>query len=712
MTNHNPTFTSSNATGSFSENSNTTGSTAAHALSGTMNFTDSDHSDTHTTSATLKTVSWAGGTIPTLSRNDLNAAMTSSILSDSNGSGKISWNFSAPDKDFDFLAKNETLVLTYELKVSDNHGGSTTHTVTITITGTDDKPVITMGASAIVNEQANHSLSLSFDTAHIALSFTDPDLDNTGHTATVTGVSATGNTSGILPGSLGTAELMSFFDINNVVKNSGSSSGTINTTFSAPDLAFDYLGAGQTVTITYVVQLDDHAGGVSTQNVTVTVVGTNDAPAYICGPEFAHLVEGQNLTAGNLTAHGDLLFGDLDLSDTHTVSVAASATKSGGGAVPLTNAQLLAAMHTTLDDSNGTLLGDVAWNFAIADSSVNFLQAGETLTITYNITIKDPSNATDTETVTITILGTNHPVVITSGAGIRECLGAGRHHRLGDGRQHATRHARLHRHRHERHAQRDGNARLVELVERHDPGRDAVRPRGRARNRAARLHRHRQRQHRLDVQHRRQQARLPRRRRDHDGRLQRQGGGRQHQLHADRHRDGDRIERRAGDHQRAAIEHGRRTGGQDRILLAGFDEPGTDRDAGVQRRRPQRCARGERVACLRGLVGQSGLPAGVDRERPDDGAGDDAARFHGLGVGRCRLELQHSRQGSRFSRGRRDADDHLRRHRERRLHQLDAAGDDRCKRRAGSARRDRRRPRPLPTRPIPTRIPRRPSATC
>ena len=42
MSNHNPNITSSNASGSFSENANTTGSNALHNLSGTMNFTDSD----------------------------------------------------------------------------------------------------------------------------------------------------------------------------------------------------------------------------------------------------------------------------------------------------------------------------------------------------------------------------------------------------------------------------------------------------------------------------------------------------------------------------------------------------------------------------------------------------------------------------------------------------------------------------------------------
>ena len=82
-------------------------------------------------------------------------------MSDSNGSGKIKWTFNDADNDFDFLAKNQTLVLTYNIKVSDNHGGSAIQTVKITVTGTDDKPVITATAVATVTEQANKTLSLS-----------------------------------------------------------------------------------------------------------------------------------------------------------------------------------------------------------------------------------------------------------------------------------------------------------------------------------------------------------------------------------------------------------------------------------------------------------------------------------------------------------------------------------------------------------------------
>ena len=70
----------------------------------------------------------------------------------------------------------------------------------------------------MVTEQAGQTLSFSPDIAHVTLNFVDQDLANTGHTATVIGVSASGNTAGLLPGALGTAELMSFFHVDNVVK--------------------------------------------------------------------------------------------------------------------------------------------------------------------------------------------------------------------------------------------------------------------------------------------------------------------------------------------------------------------------------------------------------------------------------------------------------------------------------------------------------------
>lgn len=417
MTNHTPVFTSSSATGSFTEFVDLNDSTTLHTLSGTMSFKDSDKTDTHTTSATLHSAVLSSGTIiPAASLAHFQTAMQSQILSDASGSGQLKWSFSDQDQDFDFLAKNQTLVLTYDVKVSDNNGGFAVQTVKITVTGTDDKPVINMTTAATVTEQSNQTLSFSPDTVHVALNFTDDDLTNIGHTATVIGVSASGATAGLLPGLLGDAELMSFYHVDNVVKTSGSSSGTINTTFAASDLAFDYLAAGQHLDLTYTVQLDDHAGGISTQTVMVSVVGSNDKPIFQSCPESAALVEDQNVDpTGNLTAHDTLFFTDIDLADAHAVATTVTATRSGGGSIPLTNAQLLAAFDAGLHDSTGHVIGEVDWNFAFPNSSTNFLNGGETLKLVYHVTVDDGHGGSTTQDVTITILGVNHPVVITGG---------------------------------------------------------------------------------------------------------------------------------------------------------------------------------------------------------------------------------------------------------------------------------------------------------
>ena len=116
--------------------------------------------------------------------------------------------------------------------------------------------------------------------------------------------------------------------------------------------------------------------------MVVTVNGTNDKPVVLAFPESEHLTEGENLSGGNLTAQGDFLFSDIDLSDTHTVSTTVTATRSGGGTVPISDADLIAAMGAAIDpNSTSQLLGEVNWSFALPNSAVDFLAKGETLTL-------------------------------------------------------------------------------------------------------------------------------------------------------------------------------------------------------------------------------------------------------------------------------------------------------------------------------------------
>ncbi|WP_255315092.1 VCBS domain-containing protein, partial [Aliivibrio sp. 1S165] len=50
------------------------------------------------------------------------------------------------------------------------------------------------------------------------------------------------------------------------------------------------LGVGETLDIVYVVQVEDNHGGIDTQEVTITVTGSNDGPT-ISGTDTGSVVE-------------------------------------------------------------------------------------------------------------------------------------------------------------------------------------------------------------------------------------------------------------------------------------------------------------------------------------------------------------------------------------------------------------------------------------
>ena len=100
-------------------------------------------------------------------------------------SGALGWSFSAPDPAFDYLAAGERATLTYAVRISDPSGRSVVQNVTITVTGTNDAPVIAGGTTTAVRlERTALTGSTTVDTATGAILFTDADFSDT-HTATV-----------------------------------------------------------------------------------------------------------------------------------------------------------------------------------------------------------------------------------------------------------------------------------------------------------------------------------------------------------------------------------------------------------------------------------------------------------------------------------------------------------------------------------------------
>jgi hypothetical protein len=145
--------------------------------------------------------------------------------------------------------------------------------------------------------------------------------------------------------------------------------------------------------------------------VTITLTGTNDQPVITSAAETAGLTEVANAT----TTSGVLNFKDVDLDDTHTPAVALlSAVWSGGSLTTaqqdaLTAADALTASIAT--DSTNTGSGAVDWNFSLSDKDLGFLTAGQTLSLTYDVAVKDDSGASNAtsapQTVTVIITGTS-----------------------------------------------------------------------------------------------------------------------------------------------------------------------------------------------------------------------------------------------------------------------------------------------------------------
>jgi VCBS repeat-containing protein len=187
--------------------------------------------------------------------------------------------------------------------------------------------------------------------------------------------------------------------------------------FAIADQDLDFLADGETLTANYNVAVGDASTSAS-QTVSVVITGANDAVAVTSGPDSADVAEQVDTTGSSTpdTANGSLSFADVDLGDTHSVSVAlTSAVWSGDPdyVPPATRADLETALATALNDSTGSGSGSIGWTFNIRDSDLDFLSAGETLTATYDVTVFDGTTSS-TQTVTITMTGAQDTAIVVN----------------------------------------------------------------------------------------------------------------------------------------------------------------------------------------------------------------------------------------------------------------------------------------------------------
>jgi VCBS repeat-containing protein len=433
----------------LTERAGATGATDADTISGLIRFVDQNLGDRPTVSISLAEApnyvyKDAGqhdvtGSLSALQKQSIAATQIQiSVVSDpgNNNNGSAVWTYTIPDKVFDFLAAGETVTLTYMVRVDTNFAVSPESTfipITITITGTNDKPTVATSGGTVIEQVGTGNEALDVITGTVT--FTDVDLtDRPIVSAELSSVQpfkyldAEGND---ITATLTPAQLAAISAVKvplTVVQGAGNgNNGTATWTYSVPDHLFDFLGEDEKLILNYVVQVDDGHGGVVSTPLTVSidgadvnVEGTNDVPTIVEDDTIPTGAVTEDDAAVTLTANGTIAFNDPDLTDTHTASFVPKSTTSNAHLPGFNNGTSYIgtfALGTVIQSPGASSRGSVGWTFTIDDNDpvLQSLAEGQTITQVYTVTVDDHHGGIVTKDVTVTITGTNDAPTITSG---------------------------------------------------------------------------------------------------------------------------------------------------------------------------------------------------------------------------------------------------------------------------------------------------------
>ncbi len=409
----------------------TTGDSTGAALSaeagltaaGTLSVTDVDTLDSVTALVSGVAISGNAGDLDLTTALSLLQVTPGAIAADIGDANNLGWSFDASAVNFAYLATGESITLDYTVNATDGHGSLVSQIVTVTVTGSNDGPVVALtGTDSAAAALAETDAGL---TAAGTLSVTDADTSDT-VAASITGVSIAGNSGGI-----DSATLLAMLHISpDALAADSGDAQNLAWSFDSAGQAFDYLADGETLTLSYNIALDDGHGGTASQIVTVTVTGSNDGPVVaLTGTDSAAAALAE--TDAGLTAAGTLSVTDADTSDTVAASITGVSIAGNSGGID--SATLLAMLHIS-PDALAADSGDaqnLAWSFDSAGQAFDYLADGETLTLSYNIALDDGHGGTASQIVTVTVTGTPDGIQLpavytgTSGDDFDDAVGVG-----------------------------------------------------------------------------------------------------------------------------------------------------------------------------------------------------------------------------------------------------------------------------------------------
>ncbi|MBC3883451.1 cadherin-like domain-containing protein, partial [Undibacterium sp. LX40W] len=323
---------------------------------------------------------------------------------------------------------------TVALTMTTNDGGNTGTDPGLTGTATDERDIDTININVTaVNDTPTNTLPASYttneDTSFKLSGLSIADVDAGTNNVTVTLSVASGTLTAATAGS---------------VTVSGSGSSTITLTGTVTNINA-YLGtvanqptfapvanATGTVALTMTTNDGGNTGtdpgltGTATDErdidtININVIPANDVPVLNDTTNPVAVVELANASAQNLVPiNGSFAVSDADVGDTLTASVVGSPVVQLNGVnytLPASATALTAAgafsITPTTQTSNGGAGTAIAYTYDPAAANLDFLRAGQSLTITYQVKVNDGTADSAVQDVTFTITGANDAPVLT-----------------------------------------------------------------------------------------------------------------------------------------------------------------------------------------------------------------------------------------------------------------------------------------------------------
>ena len=237
------------------------------SMSGQIVARDVDSNDR----LTYRVEAGAGTTVDMNGANDGRTVTTAygSLTIEANGR----YTYTIDNAKADGLSQGETVTERFWVVVDDGQGGVVRQEVSVTVTGTNDAPQLSMNW-----DNGNGSVTEG-DVTGITGHYTVTDVDTDGNRQVITvrdSVSGQEGTAGLLsPDASETESAEITTDFGKLTLNPD---GTYVYELDNDSDAVQRLGAGETRTETFEVTTTDAHGSTSTQTITVVVNGTNDAP--------------------------------------------------------------------------------------------------------------------------------------------------------------------------------------------------------------------------------------------------------------------------------------------------------------------------------------------------------------------------------------------------------------------------------------------------